>query len=340
MSKQRPAYSRRRFLQTAGAVGIAGVAGCTTNSASSESPTVALLGPGSFQHALTNGLEPGVDVPVQVETHGSATVARLIADGQRDPDIVSVADIALFEDPLSPPWHSVFASNSVVLIYNPDSEGGQRVADAGPERWYEPLVDGAADIGRTDPDQDPLGYRTRFTVELASRYYDGASNLADRILRPDQRYPETALLSQFETGAIDVAFAYRNMAIERGYDYVELPDQINLSNPAYTADWYSTTSYRLPSGQEIRGDLISYGATIRHMSDAAIAVFDALTTGQYLPEYGFLLRDQFPTYSGAVPDGVRHATTDSMRRQSPDRQSRLDPDGELSATPSDITVLR
>ncbi|ESS05559.1 MAG: ABC-type molybdate transport system, periplasmic component [uncultured archaeon A07HB70] len=276
-----------------------------------------------------------MDIPVNIEAHGSATVARMIDEGQRDPDIVTVADVALFERPLSPPWHAVFTSNSVVIAYNPDTDGGERLADAGAERWYEPMVDGEVNIGRTDPDQDPLGYRTRFMLELASRHYDDASNLRAQILQRDQIYPETSLISQFETGSIDAAIAYRSMAVERGYEYIELPDQINLSSPRYAEEWYSTVSYTLPSGQEIQGGLISYGSTIRHMSDAAVSVFDVHTTGRHLEEHGFLLRDQFPGFSGDVPRRVRQATD-----QSGETQSRLGgSDNQLSSTVSDVTVL-
>lgn len=259
----------------------------------------------------------------------------MIDEGQRDPDIVSVADVALFEAPLSPSWHSVFTSNAVVVAYNPDTAGGERLAEAGSERWYEPMVEGDVAIGRTDPDQDPLGYRTRFALELASRYYDGAPNLVDRILERDQVYPETSLLSQFEAGSIDAAFAYRNMAVERDYEYVELPDQVNLSNPAYAEDWYSEASYTLPSGQTIQGGVISYASTIRHVSDAAVSVFDVHTTGQYLEDHGFLLRDQLPAYSGAVPQRVRAATNHST-----EHNSRLGgPADAVSSSVSDITVL-
>jgi molybdate/tungstate transport system substrate-binding protein len=189
---------------------MAGCAGGGTTARASDggrSLTVAILAAGSLLHALESGLEPTVDVPVEVEAHGSATVARLIAEGKRDPDIVSVADTALLVDPLSPPWYSVFASNAVVVAYNPDREGGRRLAEAGAERWYEPMLGGETRVGRTDPDQDPLGYRTLFTLELASRYYDDAPDLVERIPRREQIYPETALISQFETGAIDAAFA-------------------------------------------------------------------------------------------------------------------------------------
>jgi len=329
--------SRRRFLLTAGTGAVAGFSGCTGAGSRdrSRSTTVAILAAGSLQNALANGLEPAVDVPVEVEAHGSATVARMIDEGQRDPDIVSVADVALFEEPLSPSWYSVFTSNSVVIAYNPDTEGGARLAEAGTESWYEPMVDGNVNIGRTDPDQDPLGYRTLFVLELASRYYDDASNLREGILQREQIYPETSLISQFETGSIDAAIAYRNMAVERGYEYIELPDQINLSDPQYAGDWYATTSYTLPSGRAIRGGLISYGSTIRHMSDAAVSVFDVHTTGRHLEEHGFLLRDQFPAYTGDVPQRVRRATD-----RSGGTQPRLgEPHRELSSTVSDVTVL-
>jgi molybdate/tungstate transport system substrate-binding protein len=268
---------------------------------------VAILAAGSLQHALEQELKPAVDIPIEVEAHGSATVARLIAEGKRDPDIVTVADTALFDSPLSPPWYSEFTSNALVLGYNPDSDGGQRIADTGADGWFEPLLAGDVRLGRTDPDQDPLGYRTLFMLELASRYY-GVPNLGERILSRDQLYPETALTSQFEIGSIDAAILYRNMAVERGYDYVTLPDEIDLSNPDFTDDWYSNVSYTLPSGQTIRGGLISYGSTIRKMSDAALSVFARHTTGEYLEQSGFLLRDSFPAYTGDVPESVLEAT--------------------------------
>jgi len=329
--------TRRRFLVTAGTAAVAGVAGCTSESDQdgTQSTTVAILAAGSLQGALANGLKPAVSVPVEIEAHGSVTVARMIDEGQRNPDIVSVADVALFDEPLSPSWHSVFTSNSVVIAYNPDTAGGERLVDAGTEHWYEPIVNEDVNIGRTDPDQDPLGYRTLFMLELASRYYDDASNLRERILNREQIYPETSLISQFESGSIDAAIAYRNMAVERDYEYIELPDQINLSNPKFAENWYSTTSYVLPSGQEIQGGLISYGSTIRHTSDAAVSVFDLHTTGNYLEEHGFLLHEPFPAYTGDVPQRVREETSHSNENQS----RPGGPNEAVSSAVSDITVL-
>jgi len=175
--------SRRSVL--AGAAALGGVlAGCTINdrsdapdvtgassgSTTAGSASVSLLAAGSLNNAFENGLRAETDVDLRVEAHGSAAITRLIAAGQRDPDIVSVADVALFDGPLSPPWYAEFATNSIVLAYNRNTEGGRRVGEAGSENWYEPLVAGTVALGRTDPDLDPLGYRTLFTLELASRY--------------------------------------------------------------------------------------------------------------------------------------------------------------------------
>ncbi|WP_324760838.1 extracellular solute-binding protein [Haloarcula montana] len=311
MGKQRGRvrrHSRRQLLRTAG-IGVAGVLGGCLSSAQSPNP-VSILSAGSLQYALENGLKPTVDVPLRIESHGSATVARLIDEGQRDPDIVAVADTALFDAPLSPPWYSAFASNAVVLAYNPDTSGGQRMEEAGAERWYVPLVDDAVSLGRTDPDQDPLGYRTLFVLELASRYYDDAPDLRAVVPTREQRYPETGLLSQFETGSIDAAFAYRNMAVERGYDYVSLPNRIDLSDRRYADEWYSTTAYELPSGQRVEGGPIEYGATIRTDAESVRSVFERLTTGAYLDDTGFVLGDRFPRFDGDVPGTVSTTTTE------------------------------
>lgn len=311
--------SRRAFVgglaATAGAL-----AGCTTGTAGRDTGSrgrsatrrrngtgaeaVSILAAGSLQLALSRGLADDVAVPLDVEAHGSTTIARLVAAGDRDPDVVSVADTALFDSVLRPEWYVTFASNAVVVAYNPQTNGGQRVAAAGPAGWYEPLLDGDVDLGRTDPDRDPLGYRTLFALELAARYYDDAPALGREVPDQSQIYPETSLLSRFETGSLDAAVVYRNMAEERGYDYVELPGEVDLSDPSHVDDWYSTVSYDLPDGTTIGGDLVSYGATCYRLDDPVRDVFEAHTTGSYLEEHGYLVPDEFPRYEGDVPDAV------------------------------------
>lgn len=297
--------NRRHFLGLIAAACTAGWMGCTRDGDRAAPGTVSLMAAGSLNNAFEHGLKAAVpdDITLEVEAHGSATVARLIAEGQRDPDLVALADVALFDGPLHPAWYATFATNALVIAYNPGAEGGQRLAEAGPDRWFEPLLAGRVRIGRTDPDEDPLGYRTLFMLELASRHY-GVPDLRARLLSREQIYPETALISQFETGAIDAAFAYRNMAIERDYAYIELPPPINLSDPAYVDNWYATTQYTLPGGKTVTGGVIRYGATIRRMTPAAQRVFRLLLTGGYLQSFGFVIPRNEPQFVGNAPRAV------------------------------------
>lgn len=276
--------------------------GATAGPSSSpgDGEPVSILAAGSLQLALSAGLERAVSVPIEVEAHGSVTAARLVAQGARDPDVVSLADTALFDSVLDAPWYATFATNAVVLAYDPATDGGARIADAGTDGWYRPLLDGTARLGRTDPDQDPLGYRTLFVLELASRYYD-EPGLHERVPTRDQVYPETSLVSRLETGEVDAAFVYRSMAEERGYDYLELPDQVDLGSPDYVDDWYSTVSYTVPDGTTVSGGLISYGATLRTDRPAAVDVFRTHVAGEYLDDHGFGRPDGYPRYHGDVP---------------------------------------
>lgn len=305
MDPDGPSVDRRTVLAGM-ASALGGAAGClSTGSAETGSgpAAVSMLAAGSLNNALENGLRPRVDSALRIEARGSTRLARLVAEGRKDPDIVAVADTALFDAPLDPAWSAEFATNSVVLAYNPNTEGGKRLADAGVEGWYRPLLNGDVSLGRTDPELDPLGYRTLFTLELATDYYGTDANLREAIPRRTQIYPETQLISQFETGSIDAAFAYRNMAVERGYEYIDLPAEIDLSDPSF-ADRYATATYELPGGRVIRGGLISYGSTIRHDSPAAVDAFRRQTTGQYLSEFGFGVPDDYPRYIGNVPDTI------------------------------------
>ena len=313
--------SRRTFLAGVAGVAAGALAGCVADGSRGSAPDreragsvgdtggrgpapVSILAAGSLQLALSRGLASAVDVPLRIEARGSTALARLIAAGVRDPDIVSVADTALFHSILDPSWYAVFASNAIVVAYNRDTPGGRRVGAAGRDAWYEPLRSGAATLGRTDPDADPLGYRTLFVLELAARYYHDAAGLSSRLPARSPVYPETSLLSRFETGAVDAAVVYRNMAEERGYDYVPLPDEIDLGSPEHAEDWYSTASYRLPDGTTVRGDVIAYGSTARHLRPETEAVFSAHVTGSYLEDHGFLVPDDYPRFEGDVPDAI------------------------------------
>jgi molybdate/tungstate transport system substrate-binding protein len=301
--------SRRTVLARAGATGALALAGCTTLGTDSE--PVRVLVAGSLQRAVDRGLRDAVDDPIRVEARGSAAAARLVADGQRDPDVLALADIALFSRLLGDAWYASFATNAI-CVATADTHGGRAVQAAAGERatrdaqatadahWYDPIIADDATLGRTDPALDPLGYRTLFVLDLLAAANDDPE-LSEHVLAPDQVYPETALLSQLELGAVDAAVVYESMATDHGYDAIDLPATVDLSDPAH-ADTYSRASYDLPDGGRIRGDVIAYGTTLRSLDDpAARRVFDALVDGSVLDAHGFGTPAHYPAYSPNAP---------------------------------------
>ena len=271
---------------------------------------VYLLVAGSLLTAIERGMKNKIEIPLRVEAHGSVAIAQLVKDGLKNPDVISVSDPILFERLIEPKWHVEFAANQMVVAYNKNTDGGKLVAKGGEEKWYEPILRNNIKIGRTDPNLDPLGYRTLFLLELAELYYEKI-NLKEEILSKSWIFPEIELMSYFEIGGIDAAIVYKNMAVERGYDYIELPLEINLSSPEKVNDWYSKVGYKLKSGEIVRGDVIKYGSTIwsENFDAAIVNVFEEHIKGNYLQEFGFYIPEAYPKIVGDVPDrieGVLH----------------------------------
>lgn len=302
MDESAGTVSRRSIL--AGSIPVlTGLSGCvnTLGSLSSEhSAVVSILAAGSLYNALENGFRSSSSIDLQIEAHGSVEIARLVENKQKNPDIVVVADTALFDSPMASTWYATFATNALVIAYDSSSPGGRRLEHAGSDAWYEVLESDDVRLGRTDPDLDPLGYRSLLLLDLATNYYNTQRDLGESILQQDQVYPETQLISQFEIGGIDAAIVYKNMAVERGYDYIDLPAAIDLSDPS-NREQYSKATYELPSGHTVRGDVITYGATMRQQSPTVRSVFASLISESYLGAYGLTVPKQYPEYHGNVP---------------------------------------
>lgn len=303
MSTQRPRTTRRGLLAAGGgAVATGGwVALAGRGFDGGDSEPVSILAAGSLQHVLSNEVRDAVEERIQIEARGSVAAARLVADGARDPDILALADAGLFDSVLEGDWYARFATNSLVVAYDDESIGGRRIAEA--SRWFDPVLAGQATLGRTDPDLDPLGYRTVLMLDLAAALYD-RSSLREEVLAPDQIYPETSLLSRFETGDLDAAVVYRNMAVERDYAYVALPSAIDLSDPGRDES-YADASYALSNGETVEGSHIAYGVQARTDRAATAEVFDTVVNDSILAESGFVVPDSYPRYDGDVPRGYR-----------------------------------
>jgi molybdate/tungstate transport system substrate-binding protein len=143
------------------------------------------------------------------------------------------------------------ASTAMVIAYSPRSRFASRLkaASEGNGAWWQILKSPGLRFGRTDPIIDPQGRNIIFTMELAERYYQ-APGLAGAILGPTvnaaQIFTEPSILSRLESGQIDASSGYRSAVVSHHLPYVALPPEINLSDPAYDASWYSQAALALP----------------------------------------------------------------------------------------------
>lgn len=207
-------------------------------------------------------------VKVFAESSGSLDAARKVTDLNKDCDILAVADFLVIDKLLIPEfasWNFVFASNEMVIAYTDKSIDADKITA---DNWQNILMKDNIVIGRSDPNADPCGYRTVFLFELAELFYQQAGlkgNLLEKkntVIRPK----EVDLLALLETGNIDYLMIYRSVAIQHKLKYIELPDEINLSNPQFE-DFYNSVSLEVNGKEQgatttINGSSILYSLTI------------------------------------------------------------------------------
>ncbi|WP_135664695.1 extracellular solute-binding protein [Halorhabdus rudnickae] len=300
--------TRRAFLASVAGVGAGALAGCP----GSSDPTASVLAAGSLARVFENVVGPAFGehsaYDYQGEFHGSNAVMRMVADEQKRPDVVVSADASLLRERLQPEittWDVAFASNAVVIAYDPRTQLGSRL-DSG-ERWDNVLTSTDAAVGRTDPDLDPLGYRAVQLFELAARYYD-RPELAARLRANTTVDPgEAQLLAGVEAGDRAAAIAYRNMAVDHGLAAHTLPPELNFAEPTL-ADHYAQASYTSDEGRTIVGTPIVYNATVpgdasRPEAGRAFVGFLA-ERPDLLTDNGLVVPESVPRGHGSVPEGV------------------------------------
>jgi molybdate/tungstate transport system substrate-binding protein len=222
-----------------------------------------------------------------VEAHGSVACRRLLEDGLRDPDAVALADPRLFAGLAE--RVTCFATNALVVAVREPIFGEY-------DDWRALVADADVSIGRTDPQQDPLGYRTVMALQLA-RGIDAESVLARTTV-----HPETGLLRTLEAGGVDAAFAYRNMAVEHDLPFLELPDSIDFSKPSLT-DQYATAAVEV--GEErVVGSPIRYAVSAR-TERGRRWVREFAGAGNLLRDAGFGVPDRYPEERGVRSFGKK-----------------------------------
>jgi molybdate/tungstate transport system substrate-binding protein len=256
------------------------------------------------------------DVRPMQESSGSLEAARKLTELAKIPDVIAVADYGVISKLLIPAhatWYVSFASNAMVLAYTDRSAGAREING---ENWWRFLLRPEVRWGSSDPSLDPNGYRALMVFQLAEAHYR-EPGLAARLrgaLRPRFVRPnEAQLTGLLQAGELDYGWSYRSLARTAGLRWVDLPGEIDLSDPRQ-GDWYAQARVRLPGPRlgspdslEFRGEPIVYALTIPagapHPPVArAFAAFVLSREGQdILARAGFRLLDR-PRFVGT--DGI------------------------------------
>ena len=213
------------------------------------------------------------------ESASSLELVRKITELHSVPDVLALADPDLFPALLEPEfieWHALFGRNRIVIAYTARSRGA---SDLPRGRWWEVLERPGVQVGRSDPNTDPSGYRTLLVWQLAARHY-GVPDLAARMLRAaparNVRPREADQVALLQAGELDYIWTYESLAALMSLPYLKLPDQVDLGSLSDSASYASATTRvlgkRAGDTITVRGRPILFAVGIpRASSSAALA---------------------------------------------------------------------
>jgi molybdate/tungstate transport system substrate-binding protein len=203
------------------------------------------------------------------ESASSLELVRRLTELQSTPDVLALADPDLFPALLEPrftTWHALFGRNRMVLAYTPRSRFASEV---GTTNWWEVLARPGVQVGRSDPNTDPSGYRTLLVWQLAALHY-GVPDLEARMLRAapprNVRPREADQVALLQAGELDYIWTYESLAALMALRYLKLPDAVDLGSPADSA-LYARVSTRVLGKRAgdtitVRGRPILFGVSV------------------------------------------------------------------------------
>jgi len=211
---------------------------------------------------------------VRVELSGSRAVVHKLTEQGRIPDLLVSADHSLLQ-PLEDAARTgpvlSFATNRLVLAYNPKTPGGRALA-AG-ERWQQVLARAAVRTGIANPELAPVGYRALLALQLndvtAPPPLRTGATIAAKMRRRDQRPDVTKLIAPLEAGEFDAAFVYASEAHNAKLAYLELDPRVGLGEPAHE-ELYATVGLDPDDdgpAAAVRGASVAYGLAIPRASN-------------------------------------------------------------------------
>ncbi|MEA3282543.1 MAG: tungstate ABC transporter substrate-binding protein WtpA [Euryarchaeota archaeon] len=232
---------------------------------------------------------PGIDV--QCEAAGSAATIRKVTELHKEADVVASADYSLIPSMMYPEyadWYLQFAKNQIVLAYTGESKYADEINAS---NWYDILRRDEVRFGFSNPNDDPCGYRSQMTIQLAEAYYGDdmiyedlieansamamvydaangthtlhmpASESIDPSAKLMVRSMEIELIAGLDAGEIDYYFIYRSVAEQHNQSFLELPAEIDLSSIEYT-DTHKTVRVVQANDNLITGKPVVYGITV------------------------------------------------------------------------------
>ena len=226
--------------------------------------------------SLTKPIQPALDAfaaqtgtVIQRESGASLEHVRKITELHRIPDVVMLADAEVIPQLLVPKyatWYAEFARNRMVVAYTPKSKHANEI---NAKNWPTILQRADVQVGRTDPNLAPVGYRTLLMFQLAERLYGKpglaaglTKNAPDRNIRPNA----AELAALLASGELDYIYDYESIAESNGFRFIALPPQIDLGDAARAAE-YATVSMRVRGSAPgtmltVKGQPILYALTV------------------------------------------------------------------------------
>jgi molybdate/tungstate transport system substrate-binding protein len=221
----------------------------TTNCAPPSNQQLIIYRAGSLTRAfkpLETAFTCQTGIQVKDQAMGSVDAGRQITAGGQACDLYAPADyldIDLFIKPAGyANFDIVFAHGRMVLAYSASGLAAKKlpaIAETGQPKavakWYEILTMPGVETGGGNPFLDPGAYRAPMIFQLAEAYYK-VPNLYNNMLEHLVSSGQGATLGK----QFDFQFSYEHNAratamANPDYHYVDLPDEINMSDPAKDA---------------------------------------------------------------------------------------------------------
>ena len=259
----------------------------------------------------------------ELESAGSLETARKLTELGKIPDIIALADEDVFPKLLVPEhatWYVRFAENRIILAY---TDRSRYSAEIDSTNWRSVLLRPGLEIGRSNPDLDPAGYRTQMVFQLAERLY-GDTGLAARLEQAspprNMRPKEIELVALLESGDLDYAWFYESMARASGVRHLQLPAAIDLGSAEHR-ETYANAAVRV-IGTSAADTVTMLGAPIRYAFSIPLKAPHAALAERFaeflLSEAGRIaLRAEFlsalPT-PDAIGEGLPQAVQQALAR--------------------------